>query len=255
LACLLAACGAKAASPGAEEAFDRGMKEVASRDWDKALDLLESALTADPDNLRYGSEYRQAAILRAQTLHGGEGRPDDYDRSIKFFERLVSKNPNSANACLNFGLAYIDKLPTLDSLGRMSSANAALTQFTKSLDLRPSWIGYYTRGTSYLYWPKFFGRARLGIADLEAVVKMQNAGAKKPYQVHAWIALGDGYWKLEDLDKARSVWTEGLKEFPDTAALKDRLSLQGDELKAAVRSALDPKKRVDTNLKDIWLYP
>jgi tetratricopeptide (TPR) repeat protein len=255
LAVLFLVQAVSAAAPAGEEAFDQGLKELAAKDWDKALDQLEAALTADPDNVRYGSEYRRAAILRGQALHGKEGKPEDFDRPIKFFEQLVSRNPTAANAYLNCGLAYVDKVPVVDALARVSVANAALVQFGKSLELRPSWVGYYTRGTSYLFWPRFFGRAKLGVADLETVVKMQNAGPKKPYYAHAWTALGDGYWKIDELEKARSTWSEGLKEFPETPALQERLSKQGDDLKMLIEDALDPKKRVDTNLKNLWLYP
>jgi tetratricopeptide (TPR) repeat protein len=247
--------GSRAAAPEGQAAFDQGLQELAARNWDKALDLLETAVTADPDDVRYGSEYRRAAILRAQSLHGPEGKPEDFDRPIKFFQQIVTKNPTAANAFLNYGLAYVDKIPVVDALTRVSVANAALAQFSKSLELRPSWAGYYTRGTSYLFWPRFFGRVKLGVADLETAVKMQSTGPKKPYFSHAWIALGEGYWKMDRLDKARAAWNEGLKEFPDTPALRERLRLQGDDLKALIQSKFDFKKRVDTDLKNLWLYP
>src|SRR5947208_6007589 len=59
------------------------------------LSKLESALAADPDNIRYGSEYRQAVI-----------QAKEYDRSLKFFEKLVADHPKSGNAYLNYGFAY-----------------------------------------------------------------------------------------------------------------------------------------------------
>jgi tetratricopeptide (TPR) repeat protein len=255
LAFLFVMLTANQARAAGEEAFDQGLKELAAKNWDKSLDLLETALTADPDNLRYGSEYRRAALLRAQDIHGKEGKAEDFDRPIKFFERLVSANPSDANAYLNYGLAYVDKVPVSDVFSRVGVANAALTQLSKSIELRPSYVGYYSRGINYLFWPRFFDRAKLGVADLETAVKMQKAGPKKPYYVHAWVALGDGYWKTDQLEKARSTWSEALKEFPDTPALQERLSKQGDELKALIQDSLDFKKRVDTNLKNLWLYP
>jgi len=255
LASLLAILTAASAKPAGEESFGQGMQELAAKNWDKALDLLEAAITADPDNIRYGSEYRQAAILRAQAIHGPEGKPEDFDRAIKFFEKIIAKNPTAANAYLNYGLAYVDKIPVTDAIGRVSVANAALAELGKSIELRPTWVGYYTRGFNYLFWPRFFGRAKLGIADLETAVKMQEPGAKRPYYAHAWIALGDGYWKIDEPEKARAAWSEGLKQFPETPALRERLSLQGAGLKALVQSTLDFKKRVDTNLKNLWLYP
>ena len=166
---LLAMAAAGATGPAGSETFDRGIKALAEKDWDRALDLLEAAMTADANNLRYGSEYRQAALLRAQTLHPKEGKPEDFDRPLKFFEQL-DKSRSAANAYLNEGFAYVDKIPAAGAITQVILANTALGFFTKSLELRPTWIGYYTRGVSYLFWPKIFGRASLGVADLQCAL-------------------------------------------------------------------------------------
>ena len=49
------------------------------------------------------------------------------------------------------------------------------------------------------------------------------------------------------------MWSEGLKLYPDTPQLKDRLAKQGDTLKTYLDDALVPSKRVDTDLKDLWM--
>jgi len=249
---LLFVFSAGAAGVAAENSYNDGIRSLSAKDWDKALGLLENALAADPDNLRYGSEYRQAVLQRARTLHAREGKPDDFDRCLKFFEQLTVANPGAANAYLNHGFAFVDKIPAAGAITQVILANTALGHFTKSLELRPSWIGYYTRGMSYLFWPKIFGRAKMGVADLQAALDIQKSGAKKPYHVRAWVALGDGYWKVDELEKARATWAAGLKEFPDCKALQERLSKDGDDLKALLDDALDPSKRVDTNLKELW---
>ncbi len=205
------------------------------------LSKLEAALAADPDSMRYASEYRQAIIPAKE-----------HDRCIKFFEKLVADHPKSANAYLNYGFAYVDKIPAAGSITQVILANTALSYFTKSLELKPTWIGYYTRGNSYLYWPKIFNRAHLGVADLEKAFEMQKADKKRSYHVRVYISLGDGYWKMDQLDKARATWQEGAKLFPDNPQLKARLSKQGDELKTYIEDVLDPNKRVDTNLKELW---
>ena len=242
------------AGPGSE-AFNLGMAALSTKNWDKALDLLETALAADPDNVRYGSEYRQAVIQRAQALHPKEGKPEDYDRPLKFFEQLVTEHPDAANAYLNYGFAVVDKIPAAGSITQVILANNALGYFTKAVEIKPSWIAYYTRGNSYLFWPKIFGRAKLGVADLEEAVKFGEEGPKKAYYARAWVSLGDGYWKMDDFAKATEIWNAALKEFPDNDALKLRLGKQGDDLKALIEDALDPYKRVDTNLKDLWTNP
>lgn len=210
---------------------------------DGAADLsaLETALEKDPNNLRLGAEYRQAVI-----------KASEYDRALKFFEKLVDDHGDASNAHLNFGFAYVDKIPVAGSITQVLLANNALTQFSKSIDLRPSWIAYYSRGNSYMFWPKIFGRTPLGTADLEEAMKIQKADKKHLYHVRAYIALGDGYWKMDELDKAKAVWSEGLVQFPDNPALKVRLSKQGDDLKAVMDDTYDVTKRIDTSLKDLF---
>lgn len=242
----------KAVPASGASAYEEGMRAVSQKDWDRGLDLLESAVAAEPDNVHYASDYRQAVIQRAKALHPKEGRPEDYDRCLHFFEQLVAKDPSSANAYLNYGLAYVDKIPAAGSITQVILANTALSYFTKSLELKPTWAGYYTRGNSYLFWPKVFGKAQLGVADLEQAIKMQSTGPKKPYYVHVYVSLGDGYWKLDNLEHARAIWTRGAQEFPDSTALKDRLSKQGDDLKLYIDDALDPSKRVNTDLRELW---
>lgn len=205
------------------------------------LAKLERELAAKADDLKLGNDYR-VAVMQAKA----------YDRGIAFFEELVAKNPSAPNAFLNFGFQYVDKIPVAGSITQVLLANHALTQFTKSLELKPSWIGYYTRGNSYLYWPRIFGRTKLGIADLEEALKMQKAEPKRSYHVRVYVSLGDGYWKMNDLAKATATWQEGLAAFPDSAALKQRLSVQGAELEKLLDSVYDPNKRVDTNLHELW---
>lgn len=211
-----------------------------AQDSAAALGALETKITSDPDNLRLGSDYRQMVI-----------RLGEYDRAISFYEKLMEANPNHANGQLNYGFAYVDKVPTAGSITQVLLANNALKAFSKSIELKPSWIAHYTRGNSYLYWPVIFGHAPDAIADLEAAMKLQN-GKVQPFYVRTWISLGDGYWKMSDLDKAKKTWADGLKLFPDSAALKARLTKEGDDLKAVIDDTYDITKRVDTSLKELF---
>jgi tetratricopeptide (TPR) repeat protein len=205
------------------------------------LAKLEQALAAAPDDLRAGNDYRMAVITAGQ-----------YDRGLEFFGQLVESHPSAANAHLNYGFQYVDKIPAAGSITQVILANNALTEFSRSLELKPSWIGYYTRGNSYLYWPRIFGRTKLGVADLEEALKIQKAEPKRSYHVRVYLALGDGYFKMDDLEKARTMWKEGLAQFPDSAALKQRLAAEGDALKLLLDDVYDPNKRVDTNLQELW---
>lgn len=212
-----------------------------AEDASSALANLENQLEKDPDNLRLGSSYRQVVVQTSQ-----------YDRALKFWEKLAGEHDNSSNAHLNYGFEYVDKMPVAGSITQVLLANSALTQFSKSLELKPSWIAYYTRGNSYLYWPKIFGRTPNAIADLEEAMKIQKADKKQVYHVRTYIALGDAFWKMDEMDKAKATWTEGLSQFPDNAALKLRLAKQGDELKAVQDETYDVTKRIDTSLSELF---
>jgi len=229
------------AGPEGEAQYKAAIQAVQAGNLEESLGQFEAALQADPDNIQYGSDYRQTVIkLKA------------YDRSIAFFEKLVAANPNAPYAFLNFGFSYVDKIPDAGAITQVLNANTALTYFTKSLEIKPSWIGYYTRGNSYLFWPKIFNRTQFGIDDLEAALKLQAQTEKRPYYVRAYVSLGDGYYKLENVAKAREVWQEGLKLFPDDEILKKRVNASDVELESIVKTAYDPNVRVSTDLSEIW---
>jgi tetratricopeptide (TPR) repeat protein len=229
------------ASADGEAHFQTAAKAAAAKDFATALNEFEAALSENPDSVKFASEYRMTVI-----------QAKEHDRCIKFFEKLVADHPKSASAYLNYGFAYVDKIPVAGTITQVILANTALANFSKSLELDPTWIGYYTRGNSYLFWPKIFGRTPLGVADLEQAMKLQKADKKRPYHARAYISLGDAYWKMDDLAKAKTTWEEGLSLFPDSTQLKDRLAREGDELKTYIEDALDPSKRVDTNLVEFW---
>jgi tetratricopeptide (TPR) repeat protein len=238
---------------GANDALDKGERAVSAGDYASALTSFEDALNSEPENLRAASQYRQATIRASMANHPKGNFPADYDREITFFQKLTAANPTSANAFLNYGFSYVDKIPAAGSITQVILANNALGMFTKSIDLKPTWIALYTRGNSYLYWPKIFGKYPLGVADLERAYAIQKAESRKSYHVRVYVSLGDAYWLTDNAQKARAIWKEGVAQFPDSAPLKERLARMDDVMKDYLDSVLDPNKRVDTDLRELWM--
>jgi len=228
--------------PAAED-FAAGMAAVEAGDPAAAVDRLEAALRADPDNLRFGAEYRQAVIATQQ-----------YDRALELFEELAGANPDSTAIHLNWGYAYVDKIPDAGAVTQVILANTALKRFSEALEIEETWLGLYTRGNSYVYWPVVFGRAQLGIADLEKAVSWsQRMGDQAPgYHSNAYAALGDAHWRLGDREAAQSWWDRGVKRFPGSSRLQPRTSLEGDELEAFIEAHYAIGERVGTDLRDLW---
>ena len=205
------------------------------------LGPLERRLSESPDDIQAANAYRREVIAATA-----------YDRALRFFESLVGTNPRAANAHLNYGFAYVDKIPAAGSITQVILANSALTEFTRAIELQPSWIAYYTRGASYLFWPKIFGRAPFGVADLEEALRIQRSQPKRSYHARTFVALGDGYWKTEDPARAHATWRQGLQEFPGHAALEARLAADAEALAKIIDAAFDPTQRVDTDLSELW---
>jgi tetratricopeptide (TPR) repeat protein len=206
------------------------------------LDRLETALANAPDDLRAADAYRKAVI-----------RAGAYDRALAFFERLTTDHPGSAYAWLNYGYAYVDKIPEAGSITQLILASEALGCFSRSLQLERTWVGLYTRGNSYLYWPVVFGRAPLGVADLEAAMAMvRNDPAPKAVHVRTWIALGDGYWRTGERERARATWREGLGRYPGDPELETRLERDDERLERYLYELRDPNRRIDTDLSPLW---
>lgn len=238
------------AAPDAKALHKQGLVALAARDWKAAVDTLEGATAAAPDDIVIGADYRQAVIgaaAAAKTL-------DPYNRCVAFFEKLVVDHPKSANAFLNLGFANVDKIPAEGAITQVLLANRALTHFGKALELEESWLGYYSRGHAYLFWPPIFGRVAAGIADLEKAVEISRRKAdRQAYYSRAWAALGDGYWRQDNLDRAREIWKEGLAAFPDDLELKARLSrADRAELDAFLNIHYDTTARVATNLNEVF---
>lgn len=228
----------------------KGLEAMAAGDWKAAVDTLEAATAAAPDDLVIGTDYRQAVIGAATEAKSLE----PYTRCLAFFEKLVTEHPAAANAYLNYGFANVDKIPAEGAITQVILADKALKLFTKALGIQESWLGYYSRGHAYLFWPPIFGRVDSGISDLErAVAISQKKGDHKPYYARAWAALGDGYWRKDDVPRAREIWKQGLSAYPDDPELKARGSrTDRAALDAFLNAHYDTTARVSTNLNAIF---
>src|SRR5437867_4540150 len=124
--------------------------------WQEAsaegLAHLEIAAERAPENLVYANDVRMGCLRFKQ-----------YDRSIRFFERQVEKNPSLPEPRLNLALAYVDKMPDhmmgIVGQGRLSKQSIGeLNRILQSFDVieneQTRWATLYALGLNHLYWPK-----------------------------------------------------------------------------------------------------
>jgi tetratricopeptide (TPR) repeat protein len=205
------------------------------------LATLESRVAADPENLRVASEYRQTIIAAGE-----------YDRAIKFLDGLAARPGAGPHALLTLGLAYIDKIPSVGAFRRISLGNSAIEALTRSIAREPSDLAYLIRGLVNLHFERgFFHRTPEGVADLQNALRLAAPHADRPYVARIYLALGDGYWRLKDVEKARATWRDGQAKFPGGEGLRLRLTSADSVVSNTIAHDLDGGIRVDTSLRDV----
>jgi tetratricopeptide (TPR) repeat protein len=209
---------------------------------DHRLRTLEQAVAADPENLAQGAEYRQVTIAAGM-----------FDRAIDFFRRLTRPADSGPNVKINLALAYVDKVPTAGDIRRLYLGRDAMNALTQAIAVRPSVLAYYMRGQINLYYNRLiFHRTDKGVADLTQALSMVTKDTPPALVARVYAALGDGYFRLENLSKAREVWSTGLTTCPGDPGLKTRLESSGQALLEVVTAALSAGRRSDTSLAG-WL--
>jgi len=208
----------------------------------RMLDDFEARLVQDPGSLRVAAEYRQLVIETGR-----------YDRSIKLFERLARDPRGGANRYVNLALANVDKVPVSGSFRRALLGRDALDALTRAIAIEPTDLAYLIRGLVNLYYDQFvFHRTDKGVADLEMARRLAAAHPHIPYAPRILVALGDGYWRLHQPDKARAAWREGLELSPDVDGFRVRLNARDEAIPDIIERALDAGVRVDTTLRELF---
>jgi hypothetical protein len=204
------------------------------------MTALERAIAADPENLRLAAEYRQQVITSG-----------DFDRSIRFLEPLAHRRGSGPNVQISLALAYVDKVPTSGDIRRLYLGRDAMSALTRAIEQQPSVLAYYMRGLINLYYNNFiFHRVPRGVADLETARGLITAATPAALVRRVFVALGDGYFRLDDLTKARAAWSAGLALVKDSE-FSVRLAAPGERLHDIVTTALTAGRRVDTSLVDM----
>ena len=221
---------------GTAEAVPYGRGETSTR----AIDTLEQAVAADPENLKLAADYRQLAIA-----------DQTFDRSIDFLEKLTKRKDSGPNVFISLALAYVDKVPTSGDIRRLYLGRDAMNALTKAIERQPSALAFYLRGVINLFYNRFiFNRVSRGITDLERALALVTPDAPPALVRRAYTSLGDGHSKQGNPAKAREVWADGLRKFPGDAELQKRLA-PGADLYDIVTTALYAGRRVDTTLHDL----
>lgn len=206
------------------------------------VETLEAAVQQDPENLHLAADYRELIIEAA-----------DFDRSIRIFEKLAARRDSGPNVHISLALAYVDKAPAVGDMRRLSLGREAMAEATRAIERRPSALAYYIRGRINLFFNNLiFHRIPTGIEDLQRALALVTPEIPAPFVAHVYAAIGDGYWRLDQRDKAREVWTTGARRCQGDPTLAPRLASDDRVVAGAVSDSLDARNRIDTSLRGVW---
>lgn len=239
----------------AQAHYDLGMLLLKAEKKEEGLTNLEMAITLEPKNLKFGSDYRMKCIAL-----------EEFDWSIQFFEKLVKENEKLAKEKkeikeekeifelhIQLGMAYVDKMPTVARVSQGILSNRSIREFTTVLEHDPkNWAACFGRAMNYLYWPRIFNKSTNAIEDFQKCMELQRETNLESYYVRSYIGLGDAYVKNNQTAEAKEIWEQGIKLFPDNEELKIRVATPEKDMLALVEKKRALGTRVDTNLEELW---
>ncbi len=213
---------------------------------ERLLVHMEGRIREDSDDYTPASAYRLQCAAH-----------DQHDRSIRFFEKRVEAKPDDMRRRIELACANIDKIPTCGGIAAIVSkgtlARKALDQQDHVIEVNDaSWVAYYTRGMNHLHWPRALRHSDDAVVDLKRCIQLQvesgDPGGKQ-YYVRTHIALGDAHTKEKKYEPARAAWRKGLKLFPNSTELQERLAIADNgDLLDYVEDHRSLERPIDTDL-------
>ncbi|KOR31474.1 hypothetical protein TI04_00530 [Achromatium sp. WMS2] len=176
-----------------------------------------------------------------------------------FFTALAARQDTDA-VLLNLSLTFVDQIPGKNLLRKGYLSTMSQNVATKLTRRDPNhWIAWYIRGLNNLYWPAWFKKAKFARDYLQHAIDVRTsilAATPDHNDMYAfnYLALGDAYGMLGQLDLARKTWELGQLTYPYVDIFKPRLELPGTSIYAAVLAARDSDQPIDTNLTFTWQH-
>jgi tetratricopeptide (TPR) repeat protein len=156
------------------------------------------------------------------------GSPDEIDETVKSLKELVAKDPKNPELQVALATALVAKLANRTAPGPQQGIvwDEAIKAYDAAIEVNPQhWQARFGKafGTSMI--PAFLGQRPAAIQQFEELRALQAGGAPEKHHVQTYFRLGQLYKDEGNVEKARSVWEEGLLRFPTDKTIKDALDI------------------------------
>jgi len=146
------------------------------------------------------------------------------DEVLAVYEARAKANPNDPTAQVELGEAYLQKIFEVGS-GPMAGvwANKADGAFDAALALDDhNWDARFTKAVSLSFWPPIFGKQPDAIEHFQTLLSQQAGQPKNAQYAQTYLMLGNLYAQQGKSADAEAMWKQGLQQYPDNAALKEK---------------------------------
>jgi tetratricopeptide (TPR) repeat protein len=201
-----AAADAPDAAGGVDGAASSG-EEIP--DLDETLELLADRQTPGPERQKLWSRLAKAGLL---------------DQALAFFDKRAEENAADPDCQVDLGHAYIQKLFTASDVEKGVLSMKAHGAYDKALALNDHhWDARFSKAVNYAFAPPIFGLQSKAIGEFETLISQQEAQAPEPRHAQTYLFLGNLYQGQGQVDRAKAAYERGLKLFPESKELGERV--------------------------------
>jgi tetratricopeptide (TPR) repeat protein len=205
---------------------------------ERSSPMPETAAGEEPDAQALPEDVREAVrALRGKPIGPREanaifawlaGHKEKIPEVIKALEEEVAAHPEDPHLRVALATAYVGELWFLTPNGPRQGAvwGKAAAQYDAAIELDPEhWQARFGKAFGTTFIPPQFGQQPYAIRQFEEILVLQERGGPEPHFVNTYRQLGSLYKDMGNAEKAREIWTRGLKLFPDDSHLRDALEV------------------------------
>ena len=146
--------------------------------------------------------------------------------AVAALQEAVRLRPSDAELQVAYATALVAQLTNLTTQGPQQSIlwQKASNAYDAALKVKPEhWQARFGKAFGISMAPEFLGLKPVAIKQFEELREIQSRQAPAKHHVQTYLRLGTLYKDMGNADKAREVWDNGLRLFPDSAVLKGAL--------------------------------
>ncbi|MFI5402744.1 MAG: tetratricopeptide repeat protein [Planctomycetota bacterium] len=148
---------------------------------------------------------------------------DKISAVIAAIQKEVAADPTNPELQVALATAYIAELWNNTPQGPQQGIvwMKAAAAYDAAIKLEPEhWTARYGKAFGESMAPEFLGMRPGAIKQFEELLEIQNRKPPEPHFASTYFRLGTLYKDAGNVEKARELWKEGLRLFPDNEELK-----------------------------------